>query len=62
MTGSGSIGRSSVGRIGLPFNRFVDDMGCEGMEIAALPFAAPFVTSSCDLYAMKIRSPCLESR
>ena len=41
--GGGSIGRSSVGRIGFPLSRFVEDESEVGCSLPAEPFVTAFL-------------------
>lgn len=54
--GRGAMGMSSVGRIGIPFKRFDELCGCEGVETGAVE--CPFI-GVCSLYFKKSLSPCL---
>ena len=53
------MGKSSVGRIGIPFKRFDELCGCEGTvtETVECPFMG-----GCSLYFKKSLSPCLDGR
>ena len=51
------MGRSSVGRISIPFRRFEELCGCEGVVTGAVE--CPFM-GGCSLYFKKSLSPCLE--
>lgn len=51
------MGRSSVGRMGIPFKRFDDLCGCDG--IVSDTVECPFI-AGCSLYFKKSLSPCLD--
>lgn len=54
------MGKSSVDRMGIPFKRFDELCGCEGVVTEAVE--CPFI-GGCSLYFKKSLSPCLgESR
>ena len=55
--GGGAMGKSSVGRMGMPFKRFDELWGCEGMATGAVE--CPFI-GGCSLYFKKSLSPCLD--
>lgn len=50
------MGKSSVGKIGIPFRRFDELCGCKGVVIGAVE--CPFI-GGCSLYFKKSLSPCL---
>ena len=54
--GGGAIGRSSVGRMGIPFKRLDELCGCEGVVVETVE--CPFM-GGCSLYFKKSLSPCL---
>ena len=51
------MGKSSVGRMGIPFKRFEELCGCEGLAMGAVE--CPFI-GGCWLYFKKSLSPCLD--
>lgn len=51
------MGKSSVGRMGIPFKRFDELCGCEGLVTGAVE--CPFI-GGCSLYFKKSLSPCLD--
>ena len=53
------MGRSSVGRMGIPFKRFDDLCGCDG--VVSETVECPFI-GGCSLYFKKSLSPCLNRK
>lgn len=53
------MGKSSVGKMGIPFKRFDELCGCEGVVTGAVE--CPFM-GGCSLYFKKSLSPCLDRR